>query len=55
MQKALRQHWQMGVGYEFADWGKSLLGPAAEQALNGELALNHLYTKGVLIIITYLA
>jgi len=26
VQKALSTNWQIGVGYEFADWGKSQLG-----------------------------
>lgn len=28
VQKSLNVHWQVGVGYEFADWGKSELGRA---------------------------
>ena len=55
VQKALNEHWQVGVGYEFADWGKSQLGRAAEQTLNNGLTLNHLYTNGVLFNLTYLA
>lgn len=55
VQKAFNQHWQMGVGYEFADWGKSSLGRAAEQTLNSGLALNHLYTNGLLLNLTYVA
>ena len=34
VQKSLNQHWRVGMGYEFADWGKSKLGRAAEQTLN---------------------
>lgn len=55
VQKALSQHWQVGVGYEFADWGKSTLGRAAGQTSNQGLMLNHLYTNGVLFNLTYLA
>ncbi len=55
VQKALNAHWQAGVGYEFADWGRSSLGRAAGQTLNNGLALRHLYTKGVLFNLTYLA
>lgn len=55
VQKALSSHWQIGVGYEFADWGKSELAPAPGQTLNSGLALNHLYTNGVLLNITYVA
>jgi opacity protein-like surface antigen len=53
VQKALNQHWQVGVGYEFADWGQSRLGPAAEQTLNNRIELNHLYTNGILFNLTY--
>lgn len=53
LQKALNQHWQLGVGYEFADWGQSRLGRAAEQTLNNGIELNHLYTNGVLFNLTY--
>ena len=55
VQKALSTHWQVGMGYEFADWGKSKLGRAQAQTLNSGLGLNHLYTNGVLFNLTYLA
>lgn len=55
LQKALNTHWQVGVGYEFADWGKSILGRAAGQTLNSGLNLNHFYTNGVLFNLTYVA
>ncbi len=55
VQKALTNHWQVGVGYEFADWGKSNLGRAPEQTMNSGLALNHLYTNGILLNLTYIA
>jgi opacity protein-like surface antigen len=55
VQKALNAHWQIGAGYEFADWGKSELGRAQGQTLNTGLALNHLYTNGVLFHLTYVA
>jgi len=55
IQKALDKHYQIGLGYEFADWGKSQLGRAAEQTLNQGLTLNHLYTSAVLLNLTYLA
>jgi opacity protein-like surface antigen len=53
LQKALNEHWQIGVGYEFADWGKSHFGRAAEQTQNNGLGLNHLYTNGVLLNLTF--
>lgn len=55
VQKVLNQHWQIGAGYEFADWGQSQLSRASGQTLNSGLSLNHLYTSGVLFNLTYLA
>lgn len=55
LQKSLNDHWQLGVGYEFADWGKSRLDKAPEQTINTGLKLNHLYTNGVLFNLTYIA
>ncbi|WP_415583241.1 outer membrane protein, partial [Legionella pneumophila] len=55
VQKAFNDHWQVGIGYEFADWGKSELGRADMQTMNSGLALNHLYTNGVLLNLTYVA
>ncbi len=55
VQKALNDHWQAGVGYEFADWGKSELGRALGQTMNSGLTLNHLYTNAVLLNLTYVA
>lgn len=55
VQKAINTHWQVGVGYEFADWGKSRLNPSFEQTVGTGPVENHLYTNGVLFNITYLA
>lgn len=55
VQRALNPHWQVGAGYEFADWGKSQLGRALGQTLNSGLGLDHLYTNGFLFNLTYLA
>lgn len=55
IQKTLSPHWQVGMGYEFADWGQSQLNRASSQTLNSGLSLNHLYTNGVLFNLTYLA
>lgn len=55
VQKAINSHWQVGVGYEFADWGKSALSRAPGQTMGSGLSLNHLYTNGVLFNISYLA
>jgi opacity protein-like surface antigen len=55
VQRHLNPHWQAGVGYEFADWGKSQLSRASGQTLNNGLSLSHLYTNGFLVNLTYLA
>lgn len=53
VQKMLNDHWQAGVGYEFASWGKSQLDRADGQTLNSGLTLNHTYTNGVMFNLTY--
>jgi len=55
VQRILNPHWQAGIGYEYADWGKSQLGRALGQTLNSGLSLNHLYTNGFLINLTHIA
>lgn len=55
MQHNITQHTQLGIGYEFSDWGQSRLGRAAGQTLNSGLSLSHLYTSGFLFNITYQA
>lgn len=55
LQYACNPNWQVGIGYEFADWGRSQFGRAAEQTLNNGLALNNIYTNAVLANLTYLS
>ena len=55
VQRYLNPHWQAGIGYEFADWGRSQLNRALGQTLNSGLSLSHLYTNGFLLNLTYLA
>lgn len=55
IQKEFNEHWQAGIGYEFADWGKSQLSRASGQTINSGLNLNHLYTNGVLFNLAYIA
>lgn len=55
VQRAIVNQVQVGVGYEFADWGKSQLAPATGQTLGSGLWSNHLYTNGLMFNITYLA
>lgn len=53
IQRSLTDHIQVGIGYEFADWGNSSLGRAEGQSMNEGISLNHLYTNGFLINLTY--
>ncbi len=55
VQQTIMKHYQVGVGYEYADWGKSQLGSAKGQTLNTNLKLDHLYTHGILFNLTYLS
>lgn len=54
VQGLINSHWQLGVGYEFADWGKSSLDRASGQTLGSGLSLDHLYTQGLIFNVTYL-
>ena len=53
VQRNLNTHWQAGVGYEFADWGRSQLNRASGQTLNSGLSLSNLYTNGLLFNLIY--
>lgn len=54
VQKNINDHWQVGAGYEFVDWGVSQFGRASGQTQNAGLRLDHLYTNGILFNLTYL-
>lgn len=54
LQRTLTKNWEFGVGYEFADWGKSQLGRAEDQTLDSGLVLSHLYTNSILLSISYI-
>ena len=47
IQRAITEHWQLGIGYEFADWGASQLGSAPGQTLNSGLHAAHLFTNAL--------
>lgn len=53
LQTAITKHWQVGVGYELANWGKSHLAPAPGQTLGQGLTLNHLYTQQLQLSFSY--
>lgn len=45
VRKVLNPHLHIGVGYEFADWGKSIFNRGDGQTLNNGVQLNHLLTN----------
>lgn len=55
VQRAINQHWQAGIGYEFVDWGQSQLARASGQTMGQGLSLNHLYTNGLQFSLSYLS
>ncbi len=54
LQRAINANWQAGVGYEFANWGRSSLGRMSGQTINSGIALNHLYTHELQFSVTYI-
>lgn len=54
-QRVLSKHLQAGIGYEFADWGRSALGRMSGQTINNGPEFSHLYTQQLQFSITYLA
>ena len=55
VQRSINQHWQAGVGYEFANWGKSQLARAPGQILSTSgLQLQHFYTHELQLSVSYL-
>ncbi|WP_133128850.1 outer membrane protein [Legionella nagasakiensis] len=53
IQKSLSPHWQAGIGYEFADWGRNNLARAPYQSLNEGLKLSHLHVQQLQFTIIY--
>lgn len=53
VQKSVTKNWQVGVGYEFADLGKSYLGGDGFELARGPL-LTHFYNHQLLFSLSYL-
>lgn len=53
LQTMITPSWQVGVGYQFADLGKSYFGPSGT-LINRGIGLTHLYTNEVLGSLSYL-
>ena len=54
IQKMLSPNWQVGVGYEFADWGENNLGQARGTLITTGPRMSHLYTNELLFSISYM-
>lgn len=54
LQKEINSNWQVALGYDFADWGKSNLSKATGQLLNSGLLLNHFFMHELQISLIYL-
>ncbi|QDP72679.1 hypothetical protein FOG18_08985 [Legionella israelensis] len=55
IQTSFNDHWQVGVGYEFSDWGKSELGRALTIPwTHTGPQLDHIYAHNVLFSLSYL-
>ncbi len=55
VEKSLTEHWQIGMGYEFADWGAWNLSRSIGQTVGEGPGSNHLYTNGLLFNVTLIA
>ncbi len=53
LQAPINRNWQVGMGYQFADWGKSYLGSDGYTQIAGP-NLTHLYTNELLFNISFL-
>ncbi|MBA2709172.1 MAG: porin family protein [Tatlockia sp.] len=54
IQKSLSNHWAAGLGYEFADWGRSKLARAFDQTQNTGLRLSHTFTHQLQFSLTFI-
>lgn len=54
LQKTINKNWQVGIGYEFSDWGKSGLGLSLEPWNLDGPHLEHIYQNAVLFSVSYI-
>ncbi len=54
-QYILDKNWQIGLGYEFSDWGKSKLGSMSGADTNQKLSLSKLHAHSILVNLTFIA
>ncbi|KTC86862.1 outer membrane protein [Legionella brunensis] len=50
---AFSSNWRVGIGYEFADWGKVEFGLAPGQIPGSSYGLNHLYSQQFQLSLSY--
>ena len=55
VERDLSKNWQVGLGYEFADWGPGHLSRGPGQTSSSGPSFNHFFTNGLMFNITYLA
>ena len=55
LETPIDDNWRLGLGYEFADWGKSALGRAAAQSIGEGPFVNNLRTHELQVGISYVA
>ena len=53
VQHPLNNHFQVAIGYEFADWGRTALSRADDQTSGQGLSLNHLYANEITLSLFY--
>lgn len=55
LETVLDDNWRVALGYEFADWGVSNLGPAIGQSFGNGPHINNLHTHELQIGLTYMS
>lgn len=55
LQKKIDNHWSLGLGYDFTDWGHGRLSKSFYQANFNAIKMQHYYTNGFVFNITYIS
>ncbi|STX30183.1 Opacity protein and related surface antigens [Legionella beliardensis] len=55
VQKVIDTNWRVGLGYEFADWGRGKLSPTLEQTVGTGLQVNNIYIHQLQFSLSYIA
>lgn len=54
IQKIISKNWQLGIGYQMNDWGRSSLSASSQQISSNGLSLNHLYIQSLQFTLNFL-